>query len=159
MKFQRELVNTLNSLFKSCQYGKVETKPNGENLEGNAIIFTATHGVDVLSIQVYFDQIEDKPYCKILVEDVKGELAKEALTALNAKAGKNDCLLDELVFRNTEYDFQLGGEEGSQVFLEMLEDLVSLHARKRNSEHYTPVYAEKLENAYASIYEKLEKFL
>ena len=159
MKFQRELVNSLRQLFKSCQYGKVETKPNGENLEGNAIIFTATHGVDVLSIQVYFDLVEGKPYCKILVEDVKGEFAKEALTALNAKAGKNDCLLDELVFRNTDYDFQLGGEEGSQVFLEMLENLVSLHARKRSADYYTPEYAEKLENAYTAIYEKLEKFL
>lgn len=80
----------------------------------------------MLSIQVYFDLVEGKPYCKILVEDTKGETAKEALTALNAKAGKNDYLLDELAFRNTEYDFQLGGEEGSQVFLEMLENLDKL---------------------------------
>ena len=132
MKFQRELVNYLRQLFKACQFGKVETKPNGENLEGNAIIFTATHGVDVLSIQVYFDLVEDKPYCKILVEDVKGELAKEALTSVNDKAVKNDYLLDELVFRNTEYDFQMGGEEGVYAFFNLLEFLVFLHGANRS---------------------------
>lgn len=158
MKFQRELINSLRQLFKSCQFGKVETKPNGENLEGNAIIFTATHGVDVLSIQVYFDLVEDKPYCKILVEDVKGELAKEALTSVNDKAIKNDYLLDELVFRNTEYDFQMGGEEGVYAFFNLLEFLVFLHGANRNSE-YSDDYAKELESAFDSIYEKLEKFL
>lgn len=158
MKFQNELINSLRQLFKSCQFGKVETKPNGENLEGNAIILTATHGVDVLSVQVYFDLVEDKPYCKILVEDVKGETAKDVLTSLNAKAVKNDYVLEELAFRNTEYDFQLGGEEGVYAFFNVLEFLVFLHGANRNSE-YSEDYAKELETAFDSIYEKLEKFL